>query len=166
VSRMASGKIRLDMQAGQPRHIIDAAAESIRPAAEAKRIRIEKLLDLSAGPIMGDSSRLQQLMVNLLANAVKFTPEEGCITISLRRLDRWAEICVADSGIGIHPDFLPHVFDRFSQADPTAQRGGLGLGLAIAQHLAKLHAGDIRAESAGVGQGATFVLRLPLAVPA
>ncbi len=165
MSRMASGRIRLDMQAVEPRDFIDAAAESVRPAAEAKRIRIDKVLDLSAGPILGDASRLQQVMVNLLANAVKFTPEEGHIRISVQRLDRWAEIRVADSGIGIHPDFLPHVFERFRQADPAAAHthGGLGLGLTIAKHLAQLHGGEIHAESAGEGQGATFVLRLPLA---
>ena len=166
MSRMASGRIRLDMQAVEPRDFIDAAVESVRPAAEAKRIRIDKVLDLSAGPILGDASRLQQVMVNLLANAVKFTPEEGHIRISVQRLDRWAEIRVADSGIGIPADFLPHVFERFRQADPTAAHthGGLGLGLTIAKHLAQLHGGEIHAESAGEGQGATFVLRLPLAV--
>ena len=105
MSRMASGQIRLDMQAVEPRDFIDAAAESVRPAAEAKRIRIDKVLDLSAGPILGDASRLQQVMVNLLANAVKFTPEEGHIRISVQRLDRWAEIRVADSGIGIPARF-------------------------------------------------------------
>jgi signal transduction histidine kinase len=166
MSRMASGQIRLDIQPGEPRAFIDAAAESVRPAAEEKRIRIDKVLDLAAGPIRGDATRLQQVMVNLLANAVKFTPEDGHIRISVQRVERWAEIRVADNGIGIHPDFLPHVFDRFSQADPTVARtrGGLGLGLAIAKHLAQLHGGEISAESPGVGQGATFVLRLPLAV--
>jgi signal transduction histidine kinase len=166
MSRMASGQIRLDVHAVEPRDFIDAAAESVRPAAEEKRIRIDKVLDLSAGPILGDASRLQQVMVNLLGNAVKFTPEEGHIRISVQRVDRCAEIRVADSGIGISPEFLPHVFDRFRQADPTAAhtRGGLGLGLTIARHLARLHGGEIHAQSAGEGQGATFVLRLPLAV--
>jgi signal transduction histidine kinase len=164
MSRMASGQIRLDIQSIELRAFIDTAAESVRPGAEAKRIRIDKVLDLSAGPILGDASRLQQVMVNLLANAVKFTPEEGRIRISVQRVDGWAEIRVADSGIGIPADFLPHVFDRFRQADPTTAHthGGLGLGLTIAKHLTQLHGGEIRAESAGVGQGATFVLRLPL----
>jgi signal transduction histidine kinase len=163
--RMTSGQIRLDLQPLEPRGLIDAAVESVRPAAEAKCIRIDKVLDLSAGPLSGDPGRLQQVVVNLLANAVKFTPEEGHIRIALQCVDRWAEIRVADTGIGIAPDFLPHVFDRFRQADPTGARGrgGLGLGLAIAKHLVELHGGEIHAESAGEGQGATFVLRLPLA---
>ena len=165
MSRMTSGQIRLDLQSVETRGLIDAAAEIVQPAAEAKRIRIDKVLDLSAGPLSGDPGRLQQVVVNLLANAVKFTPEEGHIRIALQRVDRWAEIRVADTGIGIAPDFLPHVFDRFRQADPTGarSRGGLGLGLAIARHLVELHGGEIHAESAGEGQGATFVLRLPLA---
>ena len=165
MSRMTSGQISLDQESLEPRGFIDAAVEIIRPAAEEKRIRIDKVLDLSAGPLSGDTRRLQQIMVNLLANAVKFTPADGHIRIALQRVDGWAEIRVADTGIGIPPDFLPHVFDRFSQADPAAGRrhGGLGLGLAIARHLAQLHGGELRAESAGEGQGATFVLRLPLA---
>ncbi|NPC56783.1 sensor histidine kinase [Caenimonas soli] len=165
MSRITSGQIRLELQLVEPRGFIDAAAEIIRPAAEAKRIRVDKVLDLSASPISGDASRLEQVMVNLLANAVKFTPEEGHIRISLQRVDRWAKIRVADTGIGIPPDFLPHVFDRFRQADSAAARrqGGLGLGLAIARHLVELHGGEIRAESAGEGQGATFAVRLPLA---
>ena len=165
MSRMTAGQIRLDLQLLEPRAFIDAAVEIVRPAAEEKRIRIDKVLDLSVGPLSGDASRLQQVMVNLLANAVKFTPEDGHIRISLQRVDRWAEIRVTDTGVGIRPDFLPHVFDRFRQAHPAAasRAGGLGLGLAIARHLVELHGGDIRAESAGEGQGATFVLRLPLA---
>jgi len=165
MSRMTSGQIRLDMESVEPRGFIDAAVEIVRPDAEEKRIRIDKVLDLSAGPLTGDASRLQQVMVNLLGNAVKFTPAEGHIRIALQRVDHWAEIRVADTGIGIAPEFLPYVFDRFRQADTPAARGhgGLGLGLAIARHLVELHGGEIRAESAGEGQGATFVLRLPLA---
>lgn len=165
MSRMTSGRIRLDLQPVEPRGFIDAAAEIVQPAAEEKRIRIDKVLDLSAGPLSGDAGRLQQIMVNLLANAVKFTPEGGYVRIALQRVERWAEIRVADTGIGIAPEFLPHVFDRFRQADSSAARrhGGLGLGLAIARHLVELHGGEIRAESPGQCQGATFVLRLPLA---
>jgi signal transduction histidine kinase len=105
------------------------------------------------------------VMVNLMANAVKFTPENGHIRIALQRVDGWAEIRVADNGVGIRPDFLPHVFDRFRQAHPAAanRSSGLGLGLAIARHLVELHGGEIHAESAGEGRGATFVLRRPLA---
>lgn len=165
MSRMTAGRIRLDRQLLEPRAFIDAALEIVRPAAEEKRIRIGKVLDQSAGPLSGDPSRLQQVMVNLLGNAVKFTPEEGNIRVSLQRADRWAEIRVADTGVGISPEFLPHVFDRFRQAHPAAahRSGGLGLGLAIAKHLVELHGGEIHAESAGEGRGATFVLRLPLA---
>ena len=113
----------------------------------------------------GDIGRLQQVMVNLLGNAVKFTPEGGHIRVALSRVDRWAEIRVSDNGVGISPDFLAHVFERFRQAGTPATRrhGGLGLGLAIVRHLVELHGGEVRAESAGEGRGATFVVRLPLA---
>lgn len=166
MSRMTSGQIRLDLQALEPRGFIDAAVESVRPSVEQKQIRIDKVLDLSAGPLSGDIGRLQQVMVNLLANAVKFTPEGGHIRVALSRMDGWAEIRVTDTGIGIEPNFLPHVFARFRQAETAATRrhGGLGLGLAIARHLVELHGGEIRAQSAGEGQGATFVVRLPLAL--
>jgi signal transduction histidine kinase len=165
LSRIASGRLRLEVQPVEPRRFIDAAVEAIRPAAEAKGIHIRKLLDLSAGPVAGDASRLQQVMLNLLSNAVKFTPEQGHIEISLQRLDDRAEVRVADTGIGIPAGFLPHVFDRFRQADASIHTrfGGLGLGLAIVKHLIELHGGSIVAESAGEGRGATFAVRLPFA---
>jgi signal transduction histidine kinase len=165
MSRMTSGQIRLDLQALEPRGFIDAAVEIARPSAEEKRISIDKVLDLSAGPVSGDIGRLQQVMVNLLGNAAKFTPEGGHIRVALSRVDRWAEIRVSDNGVGISPDFLAHVFERFRQAGTPATRrhGGLGLGLAIVRHLVELHGGEVRAESAGEGRGATFVVRLPLA---
>jgi len=165
ISRITSGRLRLEVQSVEPRGVIDAAVEAVRPAADAKGIRIRKVLDLAAGPVQGDPDRLQQVMVNLLSNAVKFTPEQGNIEVALRRRDGEAEIGVADTGIGISPGFLPHVFDRFRQADASIhpRYGGLGLGLAIVKHLVELHGGTVRAESAGEGRGATFVLRLPLA---
>lgn len=165
ISRITSGQLRLEVQTAEPRGIIDAAVETVRPAADAKSIRIRKVLDLAAGPVAGDPSRLQQVMVNLLSNAVKFTPDQGCIEVALRRTGDQAEISVADTGMGIPADFLPHVFDRFSQAEPSVNRryGGLGLGLAIVKHLVELHGGSVTAESAGEGRGATFLVRLPLA---
>jgi signal transduction histidine kinase len=167
ISRITSGQLRLELQTMEPRSFIDAAVEAVRPAADAKGLRVRKVLDLAAGPVAGDASRLQQVMVNLLSNAVKFTPEQGSIELALRKLDDEVEISVADTGIGIPPDFLPHVFDRFRQAEASihGRYGGLGLGLAIVKHLVELHGGSVTAQSPGEGGGATFVLRLPL-VPA
>jgi signal transduction histidine kinase len=166
ISRITSGRLSLDLQALEPRVFIDAAVEAVRPAAEEKGIRISKVLDLSAGPVLGDAARLQQVMVNLLVNAVKFTPEHGWVEVGLHRAGVEAEIRVTDSGIGISPAFLPHVFDRFRQADASIHRrfGGLGLGLAIVKHLVELHGGSVSAQSQGEGSGATFALRLPLQV--
>ncbi len=166
ISRIASGRLRLEVQPVEPREIIDAAVEAVRPAADAKGVGIRKVLDLAAGPVAGDPSRLQQVMVNLLSNAVKFTPEQGCVEVSLQRKAGDAEISVTDSGIGIPPDFLPYVFDRFRQADIPMNRrfGGLGLGLAIVKHLVELHGGSVAAESPGEGHGATFRVRLPIAL--
>jgi signal transduction histidine kinase len=164
ISRMASGRLRLEVHPVEPRSFVDAAVEAIRPAAEAKGIRVRKVLDLAAGPVMGDPGRLQQVMLNLLTNAVKFTPDQGYVEVAVQRRGDHAEIVVADTGIGIPAAFLPHVFDRFCQADESihSRYGGLGLGLAIVKHLVELHGGSIRAESPGEGCGATFVLRLPL----
>jgi signal transduction histidine kinase len=164
ISRITSGQLSLDVQPLEPRAFIDAAVEAVRPMAEAKGIGIRKVLELSAGPINGDPSRLQQVMVNLLTNALKFTPEQGCVEVSLQRRGEQAEISVIDTGMGIPAAFLPHVFDRFRQADASihGRFGGLGLGLAIVKHLVELHGGSISAESAGEGCGATFRLRLPL----
>lgn len=166
ISRVTSGQLRLELQTLEPRSFIDAAVEAIRPAADEKSIRIAKVLDLSADPVAGDSSRLQQVMVNLLSNAVKFTPEGGRVEVRLRRSGGEVEISVADSGIGIPGAFLPHVFDRFRQADASIYRrfGGLGLGLAIVKHLVELHGGTVSAHSPGEGRGATFLLRLPAQV--
>jgi signal transduction histidine kinase len=164
ISRIASGRMRLEVQPVEPRAFIDAAVEAIRPAADAKGIHVRKVLDLAAGPVVGDPSRLQQVMVNLLTNAVKFTPEKGYVEVALQRRADQAEISVVDTGIGIPAAFLPHVFDRFCQADDSihSRYGGLGLGLAIVKHLVELHGGSVSADSPGEGRGATFVLKLPL----
>lgn len=166
MSRIASGKVRLDIQPMQPASAIEAAIETVRPAAEVKGIRLEKLLDSAAGPISGDPNRLQQIIWNLLSNAIKFTPKGGKVQILLARVNSQIEISVADTGIGIKPEFLAHVFERFRQADASAARmhGGLGLGLSIVKQLVELHGGTVRVDSSGEGRGATFTVELPLAV--
>ena len=164
MSRIISGKVRLDVQRVDVAAMIQSAVESIRPAAQAKDIRLQVTLDPKAGPIKGDANRLQQIAWNLLSNAVKFTPKGGRVQLVLERVDSHIEISVADNGEGVRPEFLPHVFDRFVQADPSTTRrhGGLGLGLSIVKQLAELHGGSVRARSPGVGQGATFIVVLPL----
>lgn len=166
MSRIASGKVRLDIQPIEPVTFIDAAVETVRPAADAKEIRLEKLLDPSAGPISGDPGRLQQIVCNLLSNAIKFTPKQGRVQVVLARVNSHIEITVADTGIGIRPDFLPHVFERFRQADASTTRtyGGLGLGLSIVKSLVELHGGTVRAQSDGEGRGATFAVHIPVTV--
>jgi CheY-like chemotaxis protein/two-component sensor histidine kinase len=164
VSRIITGKLRLSMRPVELSEAIEAAAEAIRPAAEAKEIQIACLLDTLAGTVLGDPDRLQQVIWNLLSNAVKFTPRGGYVEVRLERLDSYIQIQVSDTGRGIEPDFLPYVFDRFRQADSSATRsfGGLGLGMAIVRHLVELHGGTVKAESLGVGRGATFTVKLPL----
>jgi signal transduction histidine kinase len=164
VSRIITGKLRLDFKPVDLRRIIEAALDSVRPAADAKGI----LLDVSAvplaSPVLGDADRLQQVVWNLLSNAMKFTPRGGRVEVRLREAGSNALIRVTDTGIGIRPDFLPYVFDRFRQAEGSITRshGGLGLGLSIVRHLIELHGGTVDVESAGEGQGATFIVRLPL----
>ncbi len=163
VSRIITGKLRLDFVACELHEVIEAAAESIRPTAEAKGVRLQVLLEPNVGPVFGDHERLQQVVWNLLANGVKFTRKGGLVQITLQRINSHVEVVVTDSGVGIKPDFLPHVFDRFRQADGSTTRnyGGLGLGLAIVRHLVELHGGTAWAESGGEGQGAKFTVRLP-----
>lgn len=165
LSRIDSGQLRLDIRPVEARSFIDAAVEVVWPTAQAKEIRIRKVLDLAVPPVAGDPARLQQVMVNLLSNAVKYTPERGSVEVALRNAGDRAEISVSDTGAGIAPDFLPHVFDRFRQGKSAATRrqGGLGLGLAIVKHLTELHGGEVHAASPGEGAGATFTLRVPLA---
>ncbi|HYO10878.1 MAG TPA: ATP-binding protein [Tepidisphaeraceae bacterium] len=164
MSRIQSGKLRLDVQRADVVGVVSAAIETVAPAAEAKEIRLTRALDPVAGPVSGDPARLQQVVWNLLTNAVKFTPKGGQVHVDLRRVDSSLQITVSDSGIGIHADFLPHVFDRFRQADSatTRQHGGLGLGLSIARSLVEMHGGTITASSPGEGHGATFAVHLPL----
>jgi len=166
MSRITSGKMRLDIQPVEPVSFVEAAIETVRPAAEAKGIRLSKLLDPAAGPIMGDPNRLQQVVWNLLSNAIKFTPRNGRVQVVLQRVNSHIEITVADTGIGITPEFLPHVFDRFRQGDASRTRAvqGLGLGLAIVKHLVELHGGTALVASPGENCGTTFTIRLPLIV--
>ncbi|MBA2734656.1 MAG: response regulator [Acidobacteria bacterium] len=164
VSRIITGKLRLDVIPLELISIIEAVAESARPAADAKTIKIEVALDKSASQVLGDATRLQQVIWNLFTNAVKFTPEGGRVEVRLERSDKYAQIIVSDSGQGINPQFLSIIFDRFRQADgsTTRKHGGLGLGLAIARHLVEMHGGTINAHSEGKNQGATFTVTLPI----
>ena len=164
MSRITSGKLRLDIQPLEPVSVIEAAVETVAHAAEAKGIRIEKLLDPAAGPISVDPSRFQQVMWNLLSNAIKFTPKGGKVQILLERVKSHIEITVADTGIGISPGLIPHLFERFRQADAstTRQYGGLGLGLSIVKSLVELHGGTVTAKSRGEGHGTTVTVHLPL----
>ncbi|MBD0345722.1 MAG: HAMP domain-containing histidine kinase, partial [Coleofasciculus sp. Co-bin14] len=189
VSRIITGKLRLDVRPIELAPVIEAAIDAVRSAAEAKGIRIESQLHPLVGIVLADPDRLQQVAWNLLSNAIKFTPQGGKVEVQLEIVDRLAgwqvdgsnqpanlqpsthaqsfnpcvQLRVSDTGKGINPDFLPYVFERFSQADSTTTRayGGLGLGLAIVRHLVDMHGGTVRAESAGEGQGATFIVNLP-----
>lgn len=163
VSRIISGKLRLDVRTVDLIAIVNAAIDSIRPAADAKGIRLQVVMDPEVGPISGDADRLQQIVWNLLTNAVKFTPKNGKIEVTVRRMDSHVEIVVSDSGVGISKEFLPYVFDRFRQADASTTRlhGGLGLGLSIVRQLVDLHGGSVSVQSEGEGEGATFIITLP-----
>lgn len=164
VSRIITGKLRLNIQAVDLPNVISSAIEAIRPAAEAKDIRLQVLLDTQSAPLSGDPDRLQQVVWNLLSNAVKFTPKGGRVQLRLERVNSHIEIIVSDTGKGIEAEFLPHVFDRFRQSDGsmTRRHGGLGLGLAIVRQIVELHGGNVSAESGGKDQGATFAVHLPL----
>src|SRR5262249_23630142 len=145
VSRIVSGKLRIEVQTLELGPLVEAAVETLRPAAEAKSIHVRQMVSLDAGPIKGDPSRLQQVVWNLLSNAIKFTPKGGIVQILVTRKDGFVEITVIDTGAGIPAKFLPHVFERFLQADSSMSRshGGLGLGLAIVKHLVELHGGTV-----------------------
>jgi signal transduction histidine kinase/ActR/RegA family two-component response regulator len=164
VSRVASGKFRLDVRPIDLLPVIRAAVEAQRPASDAKQIRLQLVLDERAGMISGDSERIQQVMANLLSNAIKFTHKGGSVQITLQRAESHVEIRVSDSGIGIEPAFLPHVFEPFQQEMDGSMRrhGGLGLGLSIVRHIVELHGGEIIADSQGPGRGASFTVKLPL----
>ena len=163
VSRIISGKMRLDVRPVDLKAVVEAALDAVRPAANAKDIRLQPVLDPSAGPITGDPDRLQQVVWNLLINAVKFTPKDGTVQIHLQRVSSHVEIVVSDTGQGIAADLLPLIFDRFRQAESSTTRthGGLGLGLALVRHLVEVHGGTVEAQSPGEGKGATFVVKLP-----
>ncbi len=165
MNRIISGKIRLEIQDLQLPEIVAAALSAILPSLEAKQLKLETQIDSGAGRVDGDPARIQQITWNLLSNAVKFTRPGGTIRVSVVRLHSKVEIQVSDTGQGISSEFLPHVFDRFRQADSaiTRRHGGLGLGLSIVRHLVELHGGTVRAFSPGEGQGATFVVSLPVA---
>ena len=164
VSRIISGKINLNFETISLCQLIESTKESFQTAVDAKKIVLNVHCDPDSGTIEGDSARLQQVLSNLVSNAIKFTPQNGAVTLEVVRKPDYVEITVADTGQGIDAKFLPYVFDRFRQADSSTTRSqaGLGLGLAIVRHLVELHGGEIRAESAGTGQGATFRVLLPL----
>jgi CheY-like chemotaxis protein/two-component sensor histidine kinase len=166
MSRIISGKVRLDVQHVDLSSVVESAINSVMPAAEAKGIQLRRVLDPHAGPISGDPDRLQQVFWNLLSNSIKFTPRGGKVEVLLQRVNSHIEVIVTDTGMGIKPEFLPHVFDRFRQADSstTRRQGGLGIGLSIVKHLVELHGGTVHAKSAGEAQGATFTIKLPLAI--
>ena len=164
-ARIITGRLKLDANPVEIEPVLQAALEVIRPSADAKRIDVQVVIDDREGVVFGDANRLQQVIWNLLSNAVKFTGEGGRIEARLSRADGQIEITVTDNGIGIEPQFLPYVFDRFRQADSTStrQHGGLGLGLAIVRHVVEMHGGTVAASSPGKGQGATFRVRFPMA---
>jgi PAS domain S-box-containing protein len=168
VSRIITGNMRLDVGPVDLPAVIEAALDTVRPAALAKEIRLEARLESPDATVTGAADRLQQVVWNLLINAVKFTPRGGRVEVELRRVETQVEIVVSDTGEGIAPDVLPHVFDRFRQGDSSSTRahGGLGLGLALVRHLVDLHGGTVRAESPGPGHGATFTVSLPLGAAA
>jgi PAS domain S-box-containing protein len=166
MSRITSGKLRLDIQTLEPAVVVEAAIDTVRPGADAKGIRLEKVLDRAAGPVSGDPNRLQQVVWNLLSNAIKFTPRDGRVQVVLERVEGHVEITVADTGVGIRREFIPHLFERFRQADASTTRayGGLGLGLSIVKNLVELHGGTVQVTSPGEGRGTTVTVDLPLAV--
>jgi CheY-like chemotaxis protein/two-component sensor histidine kinase len=165
MSRISAGKIRLDVHRLVLGDVVSQALESVRPSAEVKGVRLLTVIDPNAGPVAGDAGRLQQVVWNLLTNAIKFTPRGGRVQVVLERVNSHLELIVTDSGAGIEPEFLPHVFERFRQADASTTRHyrGLGLGLSIVKQLVELHGGSVRVKSPGKGKGSTFTMTLPLA---
>ncbi|WP_071187381.1 PAS domain S-box protein [Trichormus sp. NMC-1] len=168
VSRIIRGKLRLNLRPVELVPLVEAAIDTVRPAADAKEISLDFQSDSAVGIVIGDANRLQQIVWNLLSNAVKFTPKRGRVEIQLERINSRVQIRVSDTGNGIDPEFLPHVFERFRQADSSTTRsyGGLGLGLAIVRHLVELHGGTVSVISKGIQQGATFIVNLPMKVVA
>jgi signal transduction histidine kinase len=163
ISRIVSGKIRLQLQPTRLAPVLVHSVETVQPGADAKGVRIDLEVQDEAATVAGDADRLQQVFWNLLSNAVKFTPREGRIVVRLGTMNGGCEVSVADNGAGVDPKFLPHIFERFRQGDSRYGRehGGLGLGLAIARQIVEMHGGSIAAESGGAGTGATFRVVLP-----
>jgi PAS domain S-box-containing protein len=163
MSRIVSGKVQLDLQAADLSRVVDAALATVRASAAAKEIALVRRVDRAACRVHGDPARLQQVVENLLSNAVKFTPRHGRVEVSVASVDGQVELSVSDTGLGIEPEFVSHVFDQFRQADSSTTRrhGGLGLGLALVKQLVGMHGGAVSARSAGIGQGARFIVRLP-----
>ncbi|HEX2748536.1 MAG TPA: PAS domain S-box protein [Verrucomicrobiales bacterium] len=166
MNRILSGKVRLDIQPVSLSSVIEESLEAVKPGAAAKAVRLEAILEPMPLPVSADPGRLQQIFWNLLSNSIKFTPRGGKVQVTLQRVNSHVEVTVCDTGIGIAPDFLPFVFDRFRQADssPARRQGGLGLGLAIVKHLSELHGGSVSARSEGEGKGSCFTVFLPLPV--
>ena len=166
MTSVVSGRMRLAVQAVDLRSVVEEAVDTVRPAADAKDIRLQVVIESPGASVNGDPGRLQQVMWNLLSNAVKFTPKGGRVQISVQRVNSHVEIMVSDTGEGIRADLLPYIFDRLRHGDSSASRphGGLGIGLALVRHLVELHGGSVFAESPGEGQGATFVVKLPLMI--
>ncbi|MBI4265826.1 MAG: hypothetical protein HY657_15735 [Acidobacteria bacterium] len=165
VSRIMTGKMRLDLHALQLEPIASTVLDGLRPGADAKGVRLHAAIEARVPDLMGDAARLQQIVWNLLSNAIKFTPPGGDVHLDVRAQEDEVELCVRDTGVGIPPEFLPHVFERFRQANSSTTRahGGVGLGLAIVRHLVELHGGTIEAHSEGTDRGAMFVVRFPAA---
>jgi PAS domain S-box-containing protein len=166
ISRIVAGKIRLDVQPVELPLVVHNAIATVQPAADAKGVRLQAIVDPRVGPVSGDPDRLQQVVWNLLSNAVKFTPRNGRAQVRVQRVNSHVEVAVSDTGIGIRPDFLPYVFERFRQADAgtTRKTGGLGLGLSIVRHIVEMHGGSVTVASEGQGRGATFSIRLPVMI--
>jgi CheY-like chemotaxis protein len=164
-SRIVSGKLNIERRVANLVDVVHAALEAARPGAAKKSVELRFTPDDPAIMVVGDAGRLQQLASNLISNAVKFTPEGGAVQVALLKNGERVQLQVRDNGIGIAPEFLPHVFDRFTQADTSSTRraGGLGIGLALVRHIALLHGGQVRADSAGIGRGAVFTVDLPAA---
>jgi CheY-like chemotaxis protein/two-component sensor histidine kinase len=166
VSRIITGKLRLQARPIELEAVVEAAIEATLPAAQAKSIRLQRVLESGTTTVSGDFNRLQQVMWNLLSNAIKFTPKGGRVQVWLERVNSQVQIVISDTGEGISSEILPYIFDRFRQADSSSTRQygglGLGLGLAIVRHLVEMHGGTVDAESAGQGRGATFIVKLPL----
>jgi PAS domain S-box-containing protein len=166
LSRIVAGKVRLNVQPCDLPTLVNNAIDAVRPAVDAKGIELNVILDPNAAPVSGDPDRLQQVVWNLLSNAVKFTPKRGRVQVQLARINSHVELTVSDTGIGIEPVFIPHLFERFRQVDSgyTREHGGLGLGLALVRHFIELHGGTVHGTSEGIGRGATFRVELPLRI--